>query len=320
MPLLIVPLAPEEVGRLTLDEWDGLLGCELVWFERADHPLRRRLVNRGVEIADLRDDVGPSSGARHGAVLDPASPRVLDLARRGAEVVLPATIPDSLTAAHAATLARRAAHSSAGLAAVMARLRSDDGCPWDREQTHRSLEVHLLEETHEVLDAIESGDPAGLREELGDLLLQVVFHAQLARGEGEFDLADVADAITAKLLHRHPHVFGDASVSDASEVVANWEAIKSAEKKRTGPFDGIPRSLPALLGAYKTQKRAAQLGFTADTREARRNIASALDAGGDSAIGEGLFWIVALARARGVDPETALLAATKRFAESLVAR
>jgi MazG family protein len=320
MSLLVVPLAPEEVGRLTLDEWDGLLGCDLVWFERDEHPLRHRLADRGVAVADLGDEIEPAREARHGIVVDPASPRVLELARRGAEVALPATTPDSLTAAHAAGLARRAAHSSATLAAVMARLRSEDGCPWDREQTHRSLEVHLLEETHEVLDAIEAGDPVELREELGDLLLQVVFHAQLARGEGAFDIADVADAITAKLLHRHPHVFGDVSVSDASEVVANWEAIKSEEKERSGPFEGIPYSLPALLGAYKTQKRAARLGFSADDADARRKIAAAIDAGGNDAMGEVLFWVVALARARGVDPETALLRATKRFAEGLGAR
>jgi tetrapyrrole methylase family protein/MazG family protein len=316
MPLLVVPLAPEELGQLTLDEWDGLLRCDLVWFERPAHPLRSRLVERGVSVADARGELEPSVDGR-ALVAEPGSPRIVDLARRGAEVALPATTPDSLTAAHAASLVRRAAHSAAALAAIMARLRSEDGCPWDQQQTHRSLEVHLLEEAHEVVDAIEGGDAVELREELGDLLLQVVFHAQLAHQDGAFDLADVADAIVAKLLRRHPHVFGDASVSDASEVVSNWEAIKSHEKRRVDPFADIPRSLPALLRAYKTQKRAAQYGFEGTEDDARRRLSEVLDGGGEEAIGDVLFWVVALARARGIDPETALLRATRSFAEGL---
>jgi MazG family protein len=317
MALLVVPLAPQEVGLLTLWEWDELCRRERVLFELEDHPLRARLAARGTEVVTLASDPNVAAGA-WAVVADPASPRIVRLARKGAEVACPAhAVPDSLTAAHAAPIARRAAHSIAGLVAIMARLRSEDGCPWDREQTHRSLEVHLLEEAHEVLDAIEGGEPTDLEEELGDLLLQVVFHAQMAWQSGAFDLAGVADAIVAKLLRRHPHVFGESAVADASEVVRNWEAIKGDEKRRSGPFDGIPRSLPALLEAYKSQKRAAQLGFGADEDAARRAVEQALGAGGPDAVGEALFWTVAVARARGTDPETALRRATRSFVEAL---
>jgi MazG family protein len=203
----------------------------------------------------------------------------------------------------------------------MARLRSEDGCPWDREQTHESLKVHLLEEAHEVIDAIDVGHTgAELEEELGDLLLQVAFHARLAAQEDRFDLADVADAIVAKLIHRHPHVFGTTEVSSAGEVVRNWEALKAEERRgeEQDPFASIPRALPALLTAHKTQKRAARFGFAPDEAEARARLRGALD--GETDLGEALFWLVALARVRGVDPEGALRKATVRFRESLEQR
>jgi tetrapyrrole methylase family protein/MazG family protein len=317
MPLLIVPLAPDEIGQLTLDEWDALARCEHVSFERPDHPLRARLAQHGVPVDHVRDEPDPSRDG-HALVADPSSPGILDLVREGATVALPAPAPDALTAAHGASVVRRAAYSVGGLAAIMARLRSEDGCPWDRQQTPRSLEVHLLEEAHEVVDAIEGGDAVELCDELGDLLLQVVFHAQLACEDAAFDLADIADGIVAKLLRRHPHVFEDVSVSDAYEVVHNWEAIKSREKRRSDPFADIPRSLPALLRAYKTQKRAAAHGFEPREDDVRRRLAEILG-GGDEVIGDALFWVVALARAQGVDPETALLRATKSFAEGLAA-
>jgi XTP/dITP diphosphohydrolase len=318
MPLFVVPLAPRELGGLTLWEWDQLCARELVLFERPDHPLRGRLTARGVTVASLDGDVDARADT-WALVCDPDSGRVVDLAIAGAEVTSSAEgVPDSLTAAHAASIARRAGASLAGLVAIMARLRSVDGCPWDREQTHGSLEVHLLEETYEVLEAIESGDAPALQEELGDLLLQVVFHAQLARDSGTFDIEGVAGGIASKLLRRHPHVFGQVAVTNASEVVRNWEAIKTDEKSRSGPFDGIPRALPALLETYKVQKRAAALGFSTDTPAARRALDEALRAPSpDAAIGEALFWLVALARAHGVDPETALRRATRAFMEAL---
>ncbi|MGH2697908.1 MAG: MazG family protein, partial [Actinomycetota bacterium] len=205
---------------------------------------------------------------------------------------------------------------------IMARLRSDDGCPWDREQTHESLKIHLLEETYEVLDAIDAGPTgAALEEELGDLLLQVLFHARLADQEGRFDIASVADGLVAKLVRRHPHVFGDAAVEGADQVVANWEQIKRREKQgpegERGPWDDLPAALPALLLAYKSQKRAAALGFGADESRARAELEAALSSSDGPALGRGLFWLVALCRARGVDPESALRSELTRWRHSL---
>src|SRR5436190_3117316 len=144
---------------------------------------------------------------------------------------------------------------------VMARLRGPGGCPWDAEQTHQTLARHLLEEAHETLEAIDSGDPDRLKDELGDLLLQVVFHAEMGRQEGTFDVDDVAEGIIRKLIRRHPHVFGDVEVGSAAEVLVNWERIKT-EEKGDHPVDAeIPATLPALARAAKVQRRAAGSGF-----------------------------------------------------------
>src|SRR6266536_512876 len=151
---------------------------------------------------------------------------------------------------------------------VMHRLRSPGGCPWDREQTHQSLARHLLEEAHETLEAIDAGDPAHLREELGDLLLQVVFHAEMAAQEGEFDIDDVAEGIVTKLIRRHPHVFGELEVDSAAQVLVNWERIKKEEKGDHGLDEEIPSTLPALARAAKVQRRAAGVGFEWRTRAA----------------------------------------------------
>jgi len=152
------------------------------------------------------------------------------------------------------------------LVETMARLRCEGGCPWDREQTHESLRPYVLEEAYEVADAIDRGDPAALREELGDLLLQVVFQAQLATEEGRFDLADVARELRLKLIRRHPHVFGEVEAWDAATVIRNWERIKQEEKEKTDadpdPFATLPRAMPALMRAEKVMKRAAAFGFT----------------------------------------------------------
>ena len=146
------------------------------------------------------------------------------------------------------------------LLAVMARLRSPTGCPWDREQDHQTLRFHAVEEAYELMDAIEAGDDQEMAEELGDLLLQVVFHCQLAGERGAFDFEQVARGITEKLLRRHPHVFGETKVKSVDEVWANWEKIKTAEKHgtrhaRPSALDGIPRHLPALLRAEKLAKK-----------------------------------------------------------------
>jgi MazG family protein len=318
--LVVVPLAPGETAWLTLGEWDLLTSSERVLFEDPKHPLLARLAAEGVPAGPF-DDEPEASQATWALVADPASPRVRELAEAGATVTTGASsAPDAATAAQGAPVGRRAAATFGSLSLVMARLRGPGGCPWDAEQTHESLRVHLLEEAHEVLEAIDEGALGDeLEEELGDLLLQVVFHAQLAADDGRFDVAGVAERIVAKLLHRHPHVFGDVVVGGAADIVANWEAIKAQEKEgRPGPFDGIPPTLPGLLAAYKTQKRAAALGFRADDASARRRVEEALAApAGPESLGEALFWLVAVARAAGVDPEGALAKATLKFRRSL---
>ncbi|MGH2825891.1 MAG: nucleoside triphosphate pyrophosphohydrolase [Actinomycetota bacterium] len=319
MPLLVVPLGSDQAGSLTLNELDRLLGCDRVLFEDPAHPLMTRLSGSGIDARKLEEDL---DATRDGwaLVAEPGSSLVLELAHAGAEVssgVAPA--PDALTAARGAHNLREASAALGGAALIMARLRSEDGCPWDREQTHESLKVHLLEEAYEVIDAIDAGSTGEhLEEELGDLLLQVLFHARLADQDGRFDIAGVAAGLVAKLVRRHPHVFGDVAVADATEVLANWEQIKQSEKLRSDAFEGIPEALPALLNAYKVQKRAASLGFAADEERARTELTAALEAGLDrpETLGRALFWLVALARAAGIEPEGALRAETTKFKSS----
>jgi MazG family protein len=209
------------------------------------------------------------------------------------------------------------------LVEVIHRLQEPDGCPWDREQTHQSLARHLLEETHEALEAIDSGDPERLREELGDLLLQVVFHAEIGAREGAFDIEDVAQTVVGKLIKRHPHVFGDVKVSSSDEVLVNWERIKAEEKGGPAVDDEIPPSLPALARASKVQRRAAGSGFDWRTREgALSKVREELDelenappGRAEEEMGDLLFAVASLGRRMNVDPETALRKATSRFAE-----
>ncbi len=174
-----------------------------------------------------------------------------------------------------------AAASLRALNEVVERLRAPGGCPWDREQTHESLRPYLLEETYEVLEAIDADGRSTLREELGDVLLQVLMHCAIAaEAEDGFDIGDVAETTRAKMIHRHPHVFGDAAVGDAAEVVVNWERLKRSEKsQRLSLLDGIPRALPALAFAQGVQKRPARLGFdeTPATGDAVAALRAALD-------------------------------------------
>jgi uncharacterized protein YabN with tetrapyrrole methylase and pyrophosphatase domain len=167
------------------------------------------------------------------------------------------------------------------LLAVMAKLRSPKGCPWDRDQDHMTLRRHAVEEVYELIDAIEARDDHEMAEELGDLLLQVVFHCQLARERGAFDFEQVAQILVDKLIRRHPHVFGSTKVKDVDEVWANWEKIKKAEKhgtrhQRDSAFDGIPRHLPALLRAEKLVKKARKAKLLPPTRPAGRRARTTL--------------------------------------------
>jgi tetrapyrrole methylase family protein/MazG family protein len=221
-----------------------------------------------------------------------------------------------------------------GMAAISARLRAPDGCPWDRKQTHASLRPFVLEEAYETVDAIESGAPEDLAEELGDLFLQIILHAQLAAEEGTFDLTDVYRTLGAKIIRRHPHVFGDIEVSGAEEVLRNWESIKAAERHEAGgpksAFSGIARALPALAASREIQERASSLGWDWEAIDGvwekvgeeltELHEAGPLegDAGRDARLhelGDVLFAAVNLARWLKLDPEEALRRANRRWIE-----
>lgn len=210
---------------------------------------------------------------------------------------------------------------------VVARLRAPDGCPWDREQTHESLRPYLLEETYELLEAIDSGDDAKIKEELGDVLLQVAMHAEIAAEQSRFDAADVSEAAAAKMVARHPHVFGDVSVENADEVLRNWEQQKAHEARATGKdsesaVDRVPPTLPALAWALGLQKRAARVGFDFESpiesseaiaEEARELAGSRGSIEAFDELGDLLFAMVSLARHLKVNPEDALRVAGQRF-------
>jgi len=193
------------------------------------------------------------------------------------------------------------------IARIAERLRAPGGCPWDREQTHASLRPHLLEEAYETLEALDRGDLATLRDELGDLLFQIAIHAQLASEAGAFDLTDVSRSIGEKLIRRHPHVFAGTSL-EGKDLLVQWEQIKRDEKTRVSILDGVPRSLPALFAAERLQERAARVKL----RPPR--IELPLDIDDPEFLGELLFDLVAEARERGFDAETALREANERFA------
>ncbi len=218
-------------------------------------------------------------------------------------------------------------------AAIMARLRAPGGCPWDAEQTFDSIKRHTLEETYEVFDAIERRDWAGLKDELGDLLLQVLFYAEMAQEAGYFTLEDVAENLSAKLVRRHPHVFGEVEATDSDAVLRNWEQIKAEEKKARGAegkresmLDDIPRSMPAVMEAAKLGSRAAKVGFdwpsvdglfdklAEEAGELRDELAHDAKSGRvEEELGDLLFTAVNLARHVRVDPEFALRGANAKF-------
>ena len=210
---------------------------------------------------------------------------------------------------------------------IVHRLRAPGGCPWDREQTHESLIPHVIEEAYEVAEAIREGDPALICEELGDLLLQPVLHAEIAAESGAFDLDRMADALSEKLVRRHPHVFGDADVTTSAGVLTQWDAIKREEKgtRHEGMLHGVGKGLPALMKAQKVQKKAARAGFDwpeaapvfGKIREEAAELEAAVASGDQDHIteevGDLLFSVVNLARKLGVESEAALAAASAKF-------
>jgi len=213
------------------------------------------------------------------------------------------------------------------LRAIMHRLRAPGGCPWDAEQTHESIISNLIEETYECVDAIRSGDDVHMREELGDLLLQVVFHSEIAEEQGRFDLYQVAAEISEKLVRRHPHVYGETSAEDSDQVLKQWDAIKRTEKgeKEVPYLHGTGKGLPALIRANKLLKKASKVGFDwpeetgviSKIQEEFGELAAAIESKHDNEIeeelGDLLFSVVNLARYRKIDPEVLMATANQKF-------
>ena len=219
-------------------------------------------------------------------------------------------------------------YSYEDLIGIMAKLRGEEGCAWDKEQTHASLIPNLLEETYEVIDALESEDIDGIKEELGDVLLQVIFHAQIAKEADHFTMEDVIDGIASKLVYRHPHIFGEAKASTSEEILSNWEQLKKKEKNmttQTQVLQSVPKVLPALMRAYKVQKKAANVGFDWDDylpaqakvyeelkeleQEISRNNPERLE----EELGDVLFSVVNLGRFLKINPEFALTKSVEKF-------
>jgi XTP/dITP diphosphohydrolase len=287
-------------GLLTWQAWSALRSASRVLAPEG-HPLRPALAEAGIECEVA---ASPPSAAAGGAGAGGAAGAVVWVAPPG---TVPAEVPagaaivrgsDDLPGAHLLDLV-----------VTMERLRAE--CPWDAQQTHLSLAPHLLEEPYEALEALESGDMEAFRGELGDVLLQVVFHARIATN---FSIDDVADGIVEKLVRRHPHVFGDVTVADADEVKRNWDAIKKQERtERTGvpadgpaftsALDGVPFGQPALALAAQLQRRAERAGAPGDIA----------GLAGEGDIGAELFRLVAKARGAGIDPELELRAAARRY-------
>ena len=307
--LVLLPTSPRVApGLLSAQAWDVLRSGALV-VAAEGHPLEPYLLAEGVEV-----HTGPATGARDTAyrllgltedrdvvwLVGADGDQELGLAlgealQAGAADVELEVLPGSYDLPGARLL---------DLVAVMDRLRSPGGCPWDAEQTHESLMTYLVEETYETLEAIETGDRRHLREELGDLVLQVVFHSRIAAEHPDepWSVDDVAGDIVDKLVRRHPHVFGTATADTAADVEAGWERQKAAEKGRSSAVDGVPMALPALSLATKLVHRAEKNGVDVDPVE------------GDD-LGARLMGLIVESRAAGLDAEAELRAAARRFAD-----
>jgi MazG family protein len=356
MKLSVVGLGPGESTFLTVGALEALRAASGAAIVQAPADLRAHLRESGVRLQPdwIADEGALTSGSTAAAVdfiaaIESAEVPALgvlghpltdftalpvvvrELEARGHSVhVVPgmprATLSASLSMPLVPLPSPSAHFSWDDLIEVMARLRA--GCPWDREQTHRSLVPYLIEETYEVVEAIENGDNEGLCEELGDLLLQIVFHAQLGAETASFTVADVIDALANKMVRRHPHVFGDAEIRDVDAQWVNWEKLKALEatgKKRASRLDGIPRALGALQRGQRMQEKAARVGFDWKNvegvldklAEERRELAEARELEEPDRIreelGDVLFTLVNLARSLGVDAEAAMREANEKF-------
>lgn len=210
------------------------------------------------------------------------------------------------------------------LCLILEILRGEGGCPWDAEQTHESIRKNFIEETYEVIEAIDNKDTELLREELGDVLLQVVFHTQMEKEQGSFDMNDVANDVCAKLVHRHPHIFGDVTANTSEEVLTNWEAIKNVEKSRDTVYDrlnSVPPMLPALMRSYKVAKKSEKYndiskeGIISSVRSMLSGMSGDTNTISSEQIGDLLFAISALSYKAKIDPEEALFKSTNSFIE-----
>lgn len=343
MARVVLVEASERLPSLfPLQSWEALRGADLVWAREPDnHPSSPYLALSDTPLVRLEPaelDLRRLDLTEPGSIEDRRYARaLLDLAEVEGTAVYLLGPPDGdsftrvvgLEATKNAVEIEFVFHLEPSgaevlrLAEIERRLRDPEGgCPWDLEQDHATLGRYLVEETYELLDAIDAGDDEAIVEELGDVLLQVVFHAQVGADRGAFTLDDVARGIADKLVRRHPHVFGDVEVSGADEVVARWEILKQQEKARTGPFEGVPSALPALQLAEKLQRRAAKLGFERWEAVAADFIRTQVDAltrlegdpdTNEERVGELLSAAVGLARHLHVDPERALRRATARF-------
>jgi XTP/dITP diphosphohydrolase len=308
VPLTLLVTSPRVApGLMSWQAWQAIAGAQRVLASDAEAP-----IFRAVHAAGHRVDVLADAGVDD--LLSLASHEsVVWLAGDEEAETFPSSLAERIVAAPEGTPEVEVLHASydlpgarlLDLVTVMDRLRTS--CPWDREQTHESLARYLLEEAYETLEAIETGDDAHLREELGDLLLQVYFHARIAseHPDDPFDIDDVAGGIVDKLVHRHPHVFAGLDVDSATEVEENWEALKRAEKQRGSVLEGIPLALPALALADKTLGRAARVGVLPDGDAIAKDL------------GARLLALVAEAREQGLDAEQELRGAVRRLAETV---
>ena len=343
--LVLIDTVDQLPGLLPLHAWSALSTTDLILIGDAAHPLAVHFDNAELRYEVVPEPAEPQALSRRELLggVDPLQRArvswIVDRARDANAVAYVYGTAD--TEAFTRALGFEAARNEIEvevvyfgmapkgvevleLVRVEERLRGPQGCPWDREQDHRTLATYAVEEVYELCEAIASGSADDIREELGDVLLQVVFHAQIAEDEGTFDIDAVARGIVDKLVRRHPHVFGDVRADDAASVMRNWDALKAAEKpEREGPFDGVAVGQAALPLATAVQQRAAKLGFDwpdaaaalAQVRQAVDAVAAAADAQIAHRIGDLMTAVVSLARHHDVDPELALRASTARFRE-----
>lgn len=343
--LVLVDTSDALPGLLPMHAWTALMATELVVVADTGHPFVDHLEAAGLRWQSVADDAGTVSLTRTdllGGVSPEHKARADWVVQRAQEVGdLAYLFGPSDHEAATRTLGMQAATAGVEvevvyfgaapkgtrlleLVAVEERLRGPHGCPWDREQTQASLMRYAVEEVHELAEAVAAGDDDATREELGDLLLQVVFSAQIAEDEGRYDIDAVAGSIADKLIRRHPHVFGDESLDDAASVMSRWDELKAAEKAdRTGPFDGVVSAQPAIALTEKLQQRAAKIGFDWPHADGVvPHVAGALDElaaadpGSDEfadAVGDLLAGVVAIGRRHGVDCEQALRRSVQRF-------